>query len=155
MSRSPMYISGGVLALLFAGAASVGPRTASAGVALVGPREVVAPQCAASSTSQSDGSAIDGWWQPGLPAAQALPRDGVADARLSPMFSESDAVSTGPEAAPISVSLPNHFAPPGLGHVRGEHVNSIPDLPALWSGLTSLAGILTAGSVRRLRRALK
>lgn len=69
------------------------------------------------------------------------------------MFSESD--SAGPESAPISVSLPNHFAAPGLGPVRGDHVNSIPDLPALWSGLTSLAGILTAGSVKHLRRAFK
>ena len=155
MSRPPMYLSGGALALLVAGAVSFGPRTASAGVALVGPREVVAPQGPASSVFRSDGSAIDGWWQPALPAAQALPRDGVADVRLSPMFSESDAVSTGLEAAPISVSLPNHFAAPGLGHVRGEHVNSIPDVPALWSGLTSLAGILTAGTVKRVRRALK
>jgi hypothetical protein len=150
-----MYVSGGVLALLAAGAASLAPRTASAGVALVEPREVVAPQDIASSVVPLGGATMDGSWQPTLPAAQALPRDGVADVQLSPMFSETDPVPSASEAAPITVSLPNHFASPGLGQVRGEHVNSIPDLPALWSGLTSLAGILTAASVKRLRHALK
>ena len=154
MSRRAIYISAGVLALLAAGT-SLAPRTASAGVALIGPSEVVAPQGSADSEFQSHGYAIDGWWQPALPPSQALPRDGVADVRLSPMFSETDSVSPGSETALISVSLPNHYATPGLGELRGEHVNSIPDLPALWSGLTSLGGILTAASVKRLRRALK
>ena len=156
MSRSPMYISGGVLALLFAGAASLGPRTASAGVALIGPGEVVAPRDSTNSVFQPDGSTIDEWWQPTLPASRAFSQDRVTDFQFSPMFSDADSTSVGSEpTTALTVSLPNHFAWTDLGQVRGEHVNSIPDLPALWSGLTSLAGILTAGSVKCLRRALK
>ena len=55
----------------------------------------------------------------------------------------------------LAVSPSNPFSSRSSLPAAKQNVNSIPALPSLWSGFTSLIAILALGSCKRLQRALR
>lgn len=150
MSRPVFKVGGGVLATLVAGATLLAPGTASAGVVPVEPSQFVAPF----ESALAPESSTVGWMEGTAQLGSRLPSDQMCDLRLPPSYGQSEPLVAG-EDTPIAVSLPNQFVSAHSAKVVGEHVNSIPALPALWSGLSGFAGVFTVASLKRLRRSLR
>lgn len=67
---------------------------------------------------------------------------------------QQEALGPGTTALPaLEVAPPDPFDYSSLSTTR--HVNSIPVLPAVWSGITGLGGLWATAGIRRLRRSLR
>lgn len=150
MSRPVFHVSGGVPALLAAGAMLFASGTARAGVVPVQPNQLVAPV-----DSPTPHSSNEDWLQSATPSYLAKPSERMGEFRFSGDFGLNDPAEAVRSNGAITVSLPNPFASSHSGELVGEHVNSIPSLPALWSGLSGFATLLTFASLKRLRRVLR
>ena len=150
MSRPVFKLGGGVLATMAAGALLFAPGTAPAGVMPVEPSQFVSPF----DTALAPEPSTVGWMEGTAQFAPRLSSDQRYDLRLPPSFGQSEPLAAG-EDTPIAVSLPDQFVSAHSAKVVGEHVNSIPALPALWSGLSGFAGVFTLASLKRLRRSLR